>query len=93
MVPEIEVRENRTGTFISIPDEEPGQLYAYRLNGNVLYLATRDQSLSSDLGGSIGIGKVAQGSYRCIARNGNANKTEDLTVQVTGEFSHCLAQG
>ena len=65
--------------FSVIADEQVGQLYAYRINNSAVVLGTRR---SSTFGASIGIGSVAQGKYKCIAENENANRELDITVSL-----------
>ena len=64
--------------FSVIPDEQVGQLYAYRINNSAVVLGTRR---SSTFGASIGIGSVAQGIYQCMAKNAHAKN--DLVISIS----------
>lgn len=68
-----------------IIQEEPGQLYAYRLSRSEVSLGTRRRNV---LGASIGVQPLAMGTYICVAQNTfmNAfiNNTVTMTVQVKG---------
>ena len=63
--------------FSVAPDEQVGQLYAYRINDSAVILGTRE---SSTFGASIGIGSVAGRTYQCLAENANANRDSRITI-------------
>ena len=73
-------------TFSVVPNEQVGQLYAYRINDSAVVLGTRR---ASTFGASIGIGSVANGTYRCRAQNDNANSESVININVTSELC-CL---
>ena len=54
-------------------NEQPGQLYAYRISQSEVILHTRHM-------GPIGIQPIADGMYKCVARN--RNETNNITVSV-----------
>ncbi len=64
-------------------EERSGQLYAYRVNSSAVYLGTRN---TAELGAAIGIGMIAGGMYVCVARNGNANRSVSITVEVKRKY-------
>ena len=66
-----------------IPDEQVGQLYAYRINNSAVVLGTRR---TSSFGASIGIELVAQGKYRCIAENSLAKSEVIITISLQGKL-------
>ena len=65
--------------FSVVPNEQVGQLYAYRINDRAVVLGTRR---ASTFGASIGIGSVANGTYRCLAENDNTNSQSIITISV-----------
>ena len=73
--------------FPVVPNEQVGQLYAYRINNSAVVLGTRR---ASTFGASIGIGTVASGTYRCLAKNANANSQNLTTISVSSK-SICLS--
>ena len=77
---------NDDDTFFVVPNEQVGQLYAYRINDSAVVLGTRR---ASTFGASIGIGSVASGTYRCLAENDNANSQDVININVTSKL-HCL---
>lgn len=68
-----------TGEIGQVLEERSGQLYAYRVNSSAVYLGTRN---AAELGAAVGIGVIAGGTYSCVARNGNANKSVEITVVI-----------
>ena len=84
-IPEVNYQRNTnvSENFTQINEENSGQLYAYRLDPNTIYLGTRNVR---ELGASIGIQRIASGVYRCVARNGNENDTKSLTVAVECKY-------
>lgn len=75
------------GTPSQVQGERAGQLYAYRINTSAVVLSTRD---NVTLGAAVGIKTVANGMYRCDARNDNENRTVFLKVNVTCKLNdHC----
>ena len=79
--------ENATASPQSVPGEESGQLYVYRVNSSVAYLGTRRED---ELGVAIGIGQIADGMYQCFAENINETAVITITVDVTGEIGGLL---
>ena len=73
--------------FSVVPNEQVGQLYAYRINDSAVVLGTRR---ASTFGASIGIGSVASGTYRCLAENDNANSESIITINVTSKLDSLL---
>lgn len=71
------------GTPSQVRDEVAGQLYAYRDNTSAVFLSTRDDET---LGAAVGIKMVANGIYRCYARNDNERRNVSLTVNVMRKF-------
>ena len=69
--------------FSVVPNEQVGQLYAYRINDSAVVLGTRR---ASTFGASIGIGSAASGTYRCVAENDNANSEDITTISINSEF-------
>ena len=69
--------------FENVTSDTPGQLYAYHYSNTSVVLGTR---LSVTPNGSIetavGISEVADGTYRCIARN-FANGTSESEINIT----------
>ena len=76
------VFENNVG-FSVVPNEQVGQLYAYRINDSAVVLGTRR---ASTFGASIGIGSVANGTYWCLAQNDNANSQSIITVSTKSKL-------
>ncbi len=74
---------NDDDTFSVVPNEQVGQLYAYRINDSAVVLGTRR---TSTFGASIGIGSVASGMYRCQAENDNANSQSVININVTSKL-------
>ena len=72
--------------FPAVPNEQVGQLYAYRINDSAVVLGTRR---ASTFGASIGIGSVANGTYRCLAENDNAKSESSVTISVLSKFTFC----
>ena len=72
--------------FSVVPNEQVGQLYAYRINDSAVVLGTRR---ASTFGASIGIGSIANGTYRCLAENDNAISQNIVNINVTSKL-HCL---
>ena len=72
--------------FSVVTNEQVGQLYAYRINDSAVVLGTRR---ASTFGVSIGIGSVANGTYRCFAENDNANDQRIISINVTSKL-RCL---
>ena len=70
-------------TFFVVPNEQVGQLYAYRINDSAVVLGTRR---ASTFGASIGIGSLANGAYRCLAENDNTNSQRIVTVSTASKF-------
>ncbi len=70
-------------SFSVVPNEQVGQLYAYRINDSAVVLGTRR---ASTFGASIGIGSVASGTYQCLAENDNANSQSIINVNVTSKL-------
>ena len=70
-------------TFFVVPNEQVGQLYAYRINDSAVVLGTRR---ASTFGASIGIGSLANGTYRCLAENDNTNSQRIITVSTASKF-------
>ena len=69
--------------FPVVPNEQVGQLYAYRINDSAVVLGTRR---ASTFGASIGIGSVASGTYQCLAENANANSESSVTISVLSKL-------
>ena len=69
--------------FSVLPDEQVGQLYAYRINDSAVVLGTRRASV---FGASVGIGAVASGEYQCLAENDNANNILTISIDVTSKL-------
>ena len=69
--------------FSVVPNEQVGQLYAYRINDSAVVLGTRR---ASTFGASIGIGSVASGTYRCLAENDNANSQNIITISINSKL-------
>ena len=69
--------------FSVVPNEQIGQLYAYRINDSAVVLGTRR---ASTFGASIGIGSVASGTYWCLAENDNANSQRIITLYINSKF-------
>jgi hypothetical protein len=69
--------------FSVVPNEQVGQLYAYRINDSAVVLGTRR---ASTFGASIGIGSVASGTYRCLAENDNANSQHIIIISINSKF-------
>ena len=67
-----------------IPDEQVGQLYAYRINSSAVILGTRK---AGTFGASIGIRSEAQGQYQCLAKNVNAKRDVGITISVLSKFT------
>ena len=64
----------------SFPDnEQPGQLYAYRISQSEVTLRTRHI-------GPVGIQPIAEGTYKCVARNFDETKNYTVSVQQRGEI-------
>ena len=62
----------------SLPDnEQPGQLYAYRISQSEVTLRTRHIA-------PVGIQHGADGMYKCVARNGDKTKNYTVSVQTRG---------
>ena len=57
--------------------EQPGQLYAYRISQSEVILRTRHM-------GPVGIQSVADGSYKCVARNLDKTNNNNVSVQTKG---------
>ena len=57
--------------------EQPGQLYAYRISQSEVILRTRHM-------GPVGIQSVADGSYKCVARNLDKTNNNTVSVQTKG---------
>ena len=74
-------------TFPVVPNEQVGQLYAYRINDSAVVLGTRR---ASTFGASIGIGAVASGTYRCIAENDNAESESDVIISVASRLCQLI---
>ena len=72
-----------TPMFTVVPNEQVGQLYAYRINDSAVVLGTRR---ASTFGVSIGIGSVANGAYQCLAENDNARSQNIITISVKSKF-------
>ena len=68
--------------FENVTSDTPGQFYAYYYNTSVVLgtrlLVTPNGSLEI----AVGISKVADGTYRCIARN-FANGTSESVINIT----------
>ena len=81
----VEVESQRSSNISTesrpVSGEMRGQLYAYRVNSSAVYLGTRN---AAELGAAIGLGETAQGTYSCVARNENARRSVNITVQVNG---------
>ena len=73
--------------FSVVPNEQVGQLYAYRINNSAVVLGTRR---ASTFGASIGIGLVANGMYRCLAENDNANSQRTININVTSMIHYLM---
>ena len=69
--------------FPVVPNEQVGQLYAYRINDSAVVLGTRR---ASTFGASIGIGSIASGTYQCVAENYNANSESSVTISVPSKL-------
>ena len=69
--------------FSVLPNEQVGQLYAYRINDSAVILGTRRASV---FGASVGIGPVANGDYRCLAENDNTNNILTISIDVTSKL-------
>ena len=69
--------------FPVVPNEQVGQLYAYRINDSAVVLGTRR---ASTFGASIGIGSVTSGTYQCVAENDNANSESNVTISVLSKL-------
>lgn len=69
-------------SYMTVSHEEVGQLYAYRLNRSAVILGTRD---SRTFGAAIGIGAMADVSYRCLASNANVNRSVELSITASSE--------
>ena len=77
LVPEV---SNRGMVPQSFPDnEQPGQLYAYRISQSKVILRTRDIV-------PVGIQPIAEGMYKCVARNFDKTKNYTVSVQPRGEI-------
>ena len=59
--------------------EQPGQLYAYRISQSEVILRTRYMV-------PVGIQSVADGSYKCVARNLDKTNNNTVSVQTRGEI-------
>ena len=70
--------------FSVVPNEQVGQLYAYRINDSAVVLGTRE---ASTFGASIGIESVADGTYQCRAENANANSDSRITISVPSKLA------
>ena len=74
--------------FSVIPNEQVGQLYAYRINDSAVVLGTRR---ASTFGASIGIGSVASGTYQCLAENDNTNSENVVTISINSKLINFLS--
>ena len=64
----------------SFPDnEQPGQLYAYRISQSQVILRTRHMA-------PVGIQRSAEGMYKCVARNLDKTRNYTVSVQPRGEI-------
>ena len=62
----------------SLPDnEQPGQLYAYRISQSEVTLRTRHMA-------HVGIQRSADGMYKCVARNRDQTNNYTVSVQTRG---------
>ena len=71
-----------SSTGIAVPslfpyNEQPGQLYAYRISQSEVILRTRHV-------GPVGIQSIADGMYKCVARNLDETKNYTVSVQTKG---------
>ena len=66
-------------------DEVIGQLYAYRRSDNEVILGTRRSEIMNQRI-AIGIQSEAEGTYRCVAENANANVDEETVINVQGNI-------
>ena len=68
--------------FEDLPDETPGQLYAYRISNTSVVLGTRS-AVSADytIEFAIGLSAIAEGTYLCKVEN-FANGISDSTVTI-----------
>ena len=63
---------------VSFPyNEQPGQLYAYRISQSEVILRTTHM-------GPVGIQSIADGMYKCVARNLDETKNYTVSVQTKG---------
>ena len=78
--------------FEDLPDETPGQLYAYRISNTSVVLGTRS-AVSADytIEFAIGLSTVAEGTYLCKVENfANGNSSSMVTIEVVESKLFCL---
>ena len=78
-------REQLTTELTFPQTEAAGQLYAYRLNDSAAVLRTREwQPFRLSQVAAIGLQKVGDGMYICVAENANEVSDQTVTIRVSG---------